>query len=36
MAYIEFNEFNEFLSDFGYDTGIPVDEDDDEAELERM
>ena len=35
MAYIEFNEFNEFLRDFGYDTGIEVIEEDDEAELER-
>ena len=35
MAFIEFNEFNEFLRDFGYMTGKAVDEDDLEAEMER-
>jgi hypothetical protein len=31
MAFIEFNEFNEFLRDYGYNTGIPVEEEDEEA-----
>ena len=30
MAFIEFNEFNEFLRDFGYNTGIKVEEDDED------
>ena len=34
MAYFEFNEFNEFLQNYGYDTREKVLEDDAEAALE--
>lgn len=34
MAFIEFNEFNEFLQEYGYNTNEPVIVDDEEHKLE--
>lgn len=36
MAFIEFNEFNEFCRDYGHDVGIPLKECDLEDQLDKM
>lgn len=34
MAFIEFNEFNEFCQNYGVNWGEPLDENDREAQLD--
>ena len=36
MAFIEFNEFNEFCGEYGIDWGEPLSENDLEDQLDRM
>ena len=36
FAFIEFNEFNEFLQEHEYKTGIPVEAVDNEAKLQEL